>query len=108
MRVRLYLSTWQLVDGASLLNLAQLADSTEKLAHDISPLVRENMEISPKREKKSLTAVVAVTSAVWEDKGMHSIDLVNWSTITRTNSSLHGARVRQENLEISKGPADPE
>ena len=108
MRVRLLnLSTWPLADGASLVNLEQLAESTEKLAHEISPLVRENLEDSPKREKKLLTAAVAVTSAVWEGNGMHSTDLVNWFAITRTNLSLHGARV-PENLEISKGPADPE
>ena len=102
MRVRLLnLSTWPLADGASLVNLEQLADSTENLANEISPLVRENLEDSPKREKKSLTA------AVWEGNGMHSTDLVNWFAITRTNLSLHGARV-PENLEISKGPADPE
>ena len=86
MRVRLLnLSTWPLADGASLVNLEQLADSTEKLAHEISPLVRENLEDSPKQKKKSLTAAVAVTSAVWEGNGMHPTDLVNWSAITRTN-----------------------
>ena len=108
MRVQLLnFSTWSLTDGASLVNLEQLADCKEKLAHEISPLVRENLEDSPKREKKSLTATVAVTSAVWEGTGMHSTHLLNWSAITRTNSSLHGARV-PENLEISKSPADPE
>ena len=40
-------------------------------------------------------------------QGDASTHLVNWSTITRTNSLLHGARV-PANLEISKGPADPE
>ena len=67
----------------------------------------ENLEGAPELEKNSLTAAVMVTSAVWEGNGMHSTDLVNWSTITRTNSLLHGARV-PEILEISKGPADPE
>ena len=47
MRVRLYLSTWPLADGASPVNLKQLADSTDKLALEIPPLVRENMEEAP-------------------------------------------------------------
>ena len=107
MRVRLYHSTWPLVDGASLVNLEHLADSTERLVLEILPLVLKIRNGHPKREKKSLPAAVAVTSAVWEGNGMHSTHLVNWSAITRTNSLLHGARV-PENLDISKGPADPQ
>ena len=85
------------------MNLEQPADSMEKLAHKIPPLVRENLEDSPKREKKSLTATVAVISGVWEGKGMHSTNLVNWSAITRTNSSLHGAGSQKSRCTLSMG-----
>ena len=47
MRLRLNLSTWLLSDGASFVNLEQLADSTEKLVREIPPLVRENLEGAP-------------------------------------------------------------
>ena len=44
MRVRLLnLSTWPLADGASLVNLEQLADSTEKLALEIPPETRKEL-----------------------------------------------------------------
>ena len=52
MRVRLYHSTWPLVDGACLVNLEQLADSTEKLALEIPPLVRENLEGAPETREE--------------------------------------------------------
>ena len=43
MRVWLYHSTWPLADGASLVNLEQLADSTEKLALEIPPETRKEL-----------------------------------------------------------------
>ena len=52
MRVRLYHSTWPLVDSASLVNLEQLADSTKKLAPEIPPLVRENLEGAPETKEE--------------------------------------------------------
>ena len=52
MRVRLYLSTWQLVDGASLVNLEQLTDSTEQLIFEIPHLVRENLEGAPETREE--------------------------------------------------------
>ena len=52
MRVRLYHSIWPLVDGASLVNPEQLADSTEKLALENSPLVRENLEGAPETKEE--------------------------------------------------------
>ena len=42
-----YLSTWPLADCASLVNLEQLAERTEKLALEIPPLVIENLEVAP-------------------------------------------------------------
>ena len=38
--------------GACLMNLEQLADSTEKLALEIPPLVRENLEGAPETREK--------------------------------------------------------
>ena len=52
MRVRLYHSIWPLVDGASLVNPEQLADSTEKLALEIPPLARENLEGAPETKEE--------------------------------------------------------
>ena len=46
------LSTWPLADGASLVNLEQLTDSMEKLALEISPLVRENLEGAPETREE--------------------------------------------------------
>ena len=85
------------------MNLEQLAESTEKLAHEIPPLVSEIWNGHPKREKNSLPAAVAVISGVWEGKGMHSTNLVNWSAITRTNSSLHGAGSQKSRCTLSMG-----
>ena len=76
---------WPIGSGAGLVYLEQLADSTEKLTLEIPPLIHE-------KQKNSLTAAVAVTSAVWEGKGMHSTHLVNWSTITRTYSLPRAVR----------------
>ena len=67
--------------------LEQLADSTEELTLKIPHLVCENLE-----RASETTAAVAVTSAVWEGKGMHSSHFVNWSTITRTYSLPSAAR----------------
>ena len=46
------LSTWPLVDGASLVNLEQLTDSMEKLAIEIPPLVHENLEGTPETREE--------------------------------------------------------
>ena len=104
MRLRLYHSTWPLVDGASLVNLEQLADSTERLALEIPPLVRENLEGAPETREE---LIHRRRDGNLSRLGGHSTHLVNWSTIPRMNSLLHGARV-PENIEISNGPANPE
>ena len=81
--VRFYLSTWLLTDGR----------------YGVVHALCTWSSLQKHRKAYSLTAAVAVISAVWEGKGIHSTHLVNWSTITRT-FSLHRA-VR------GKGPRKP-
>ena len=43
---------FEIRSGASLVNMEQLADSTEKLALEIPPLVRENLEGAPETREE--------------------------------------------------------
>ena len=64
-RLRLAVGRRPIQSGACLVNLDQLAYSTEKLALEISPWSVKIWKGHPKREKNALTAAMAVTSAVW-------------------------------------------
>ena len=96
MRVRLLnLSTWPLADGASLVNLEQLADSTERLVLEIPPLVRENLEGATEMRELIINRRRDGNLSRLGGKGMHSTHLVNWSTITMTNSFQQGKAPRK-------------
>ena len=64
------------------MNLNYITDRHKYSAFKFLPLSVKMLKGKPNLAKNSLTAALAVTSAVCDANGTHSAHFVNWSTIT--------------------------